>query len=109
VVVDSRSAAQSVLGVFLMAPYKEKVEFVPERMSRVRSIGIWITGLVASFILGALLSEYLQDFNRYKCFAALKSSWHDYCRLSNDHPESVMVGVAAVAAFICIRLWIGRR
>jgi len=87
-----------------MAPYKEKVEFEPKRKhGLIRTTSIWISGLIASFLFGVILADTSQRYLLYKCVAALKS-------LKNcpdvDHPLSLAFGIAAMAAFTCIRLWV---
>lgn len=90
-----------------MAPYKEKVEFVPERTSKVRSAWIWITGLFASFVAGATLTGFAQRHFINECYRAVKT-YTSKC--STEQPDlNIWVGIAVMAAFICVRLWVGRR
>ena len=90
-----------------MAPYKEKVEFVPERKSAVRSVWIWITGLFASFVLGAIFTSFAQRHFINECYRAVKT-YTSKCQV--EQPDlNIWVGIAAMAVFICIRLWFGRK
>ena len=90
-----------------MAPYKEKVEFVPERTSKVRSAWIWITGLFASFVAGATISSFTQHHFINDCYRAMKG-YSPRCQV--EQPDlNIWIGVAAMAAFICIRLWFRRK
>jgi hypothetical protein len=87
-----------------MAPYKEKVEFEPKRTpGLIRTTSIWISGLIASFMLGLILAIITQEYLRYKCVATLKS-----LRVCPDVDPNLNVAFAitAIAAFICIRLWV---
>ena len=87
-----------------MAPYKEKVEFEPKRKhGLIRTTSIWISGLIASFLFAKILADISQQYLIYKCVAALKSL--DSCP-DVDRSLATMFGIAAVFAFICVRLWV---
>jgi hypothetical protein len=91
-----------------MAPYKEKVEFEPMRKhGLIRTTGIWISGLIASFLFGVILGIIVQKYLKYKCIAIFKS-FANGC-LHEDPNLNLAFAITAIAAFICIRLWFGRK
>jgi hypothetical protein len=92
-----------------MAPYKEKVEFVPERTSKVHIALIWITGLFASFVGGAITTFFIQQHLLTECIKGPKNVMLCKNNMANTYDLGLWIGMAAMAAFICIRLWFGRK
>jgi hypothetical protein len=57
-----------------VTPYKEKVEFEPKRKHGfIRSTGIWITGLFASFVGGAIFTFFAQQHLLTECIKGTKN------------------------------------
>jgi hypothetical protein len=93
-----------------MAPYKEKVEFEPKRKHNfIRTTCIWLTGLFASFVGGAIFTFFIQQHLLTECIKGTKNVILCKNGMANNYDLGLWIGLAAMAAFICVRLWFGRK